>query len=215
MNIWTEGNEGEGRHGLNYLFGNGILEFIEKGKSFLAVNEGFYEADSGETKGIFRVHTGQGNTKERRLGTKSEVRTFSPNLGLLNADKTVVLSKWLASRQYVRVLNRDTLHMDVMYSKVLKDLNFSVNHEIQHAYPQLLHPAYPNVQKALADVLSGNVLARAFSNKFFLANSPYSDNVVLGYKDQEIGEYLEQTGTVQLYDEFVDKADEVRQYFKI
>jgi len=216
MKIWDdlEGRQGR-RDGMNYLYGNGILEFVEKGKSFLAMNEGFYEADNGETKGIFRVYTGRGKTKERRLGADSMVRTFSPNLGILNCDKTVVLAKWVAKRQYVRVLNRDTLELNVMYGGIADKLGFSTGTEKGLAYEQLLHPVYPNVQECLAEVLSGGVIASAFNNKYFLANSPYSSNVVRGYKDSEIGEYDEHTGAMKLYDAFADKQVEVSKFFKV
>lgn len=215
MNIWQEARNHEGRNGLDYLFGNGILNYTEKGKSFLAVNEGFYTTDEGEQRGIFRVHTGNGKSKERRLGTNSDIQTFSPHLGVLNGNKGVVLTKWVARRQYVRVLNRDTLHTQVLYDKILSKLGFSPSDEVGFAYPHLLQPEYPSVQEALQKVLSGEVQACAFNNKYYLANSPYSDNIVLGYKEHEVGEYVEKASAVKLYPEFVEKTDEVRKFFKV
>lgn len=215
MNIWEECAAEGGNDGMDYLFSGGLFKFTEKGKTFLASNNGFYQDDNGVNKGAFDIYTGEGHTKERKLNNKADVQTFSPSLGVLNGDKSVIMTSWEARRQYVRVLNNRTLVRNVLYTSSLKKLGFSHDRELKMALPNILKPVYPNVAEAVEAVLSGECIAKAFNNKYFLANSMYSDNIVLGYKEYEIGEYDAATKVITLYEQFQDKEMEVSKYFRV
>lgn len=216
INIW-QGQRGnaDDRGGLNYLYHGGMLSLKEKDKRYLVINKGFYNTDAGALKGRFDVYYPKGMIKEKKFGVEADICTFSPTLGVLNGDKSVVFATWTAKRQYVRVLSNDTLSVEVLYRRVLKRLHFDTEIELKIALPNILTPVYPSVEEALQTVLSGQYLARAFNNKFFLANSTTSNNIVLGYKNKEIGEYILANNCIVMYDEHKEKEDEVSKYFRV
>lgn len=210
--IWElAGNRDE----LRYLFEGGYLALKDKNKTILVHNMNFYTTNNGEPRGAFTMYSGKVPVADKRLGVTFNISPFSPSLGLLNGVMSVVYTSRAAVRQYVRVLNSNTLKTAVLYEKSLLKLGFGTKAEKDIALPQMLGAEYPTVDEAMESVLRGDTIARAFTPKFFVANSHRSNNIVLGYKTKEIGEWNEKTTTINLYDEFEDKAEEVSTFFNI
>ena len=211
---------GEGARVLNYLYSGGYVSLVKAtGVVTGAYIRDFQQDDDNNVYARMDVYSNKGkrSTLKAYLKDKKHILHLAePVLGVVNTGITVSLLRRAPVRKYTRILNRQSLEINVLFNTLLSSLNKNILDSCLYlAKSNLFKDTTLHPDEALHLVNRGSNAASAFSSKFYFANSSYNKGVSIGYKDIIIGEYDQQRSVAVLDTNFSYLSESLGEYLNV
>lgn len=156
-----------------------------------------------------------GKTKSVQVPAAS-IDVSWPELGVVNAGKTAMYFTRRATRTSLRGfvfenvvaehILPETCAFAAIEDPMLTDKNGIIN--------ELFFPKYQSVADTYNSILSGECVARAFNNKYWIGINPFCENPVLGYKTWTVGTMLSDR-SVKLHKKAVALKEDISMYLEV